>query len=351
MSPRMICFFVLALWAASARAQPRLPAQIHDASVQRWLDGTQSGWLDLYRRLHAAPELSNQERQTAALVAAELRRSGYEVSEGVGGFGVVGVLRNGSGSTVLLGGDMDALPVLEQTGLPFQSRVQVKDDDGQTVSVMHACGHDLHVTNLLASAAFLAQYKALWSGTLLIVAQPAEEVGGGASAMIAAGLFKRFPRPGFALALHVEPELPARHVAASSGWAALARDICAAFQCPKAPEMRTKESSTPAVYNDPQLAAAASRVFATVLGPQAVETVQPTMGGEDFGLFGKTLGIPSLLFRLGATPDAVYRAAKRPGADPPPSLHSSRFAPDAALSLRTGVRASVSLVLSLLQRE
>jgi hippurate hydrolase len=102
------------------------------------------------------------------------------------------------------------------------------------------------------------------------------------------------------------------------------------------------------VYNDPQLATAATRVFASVLGAGAVESVQPTMGGEDFGLFGKTLGVPSLLFRLGATSDAIYRASKRPGADPPPSLHSSRFAPDAPLAFRTGVRATVSLVLSLL---
>lgn len=142
------------------------------------------------------------------MVARELKRYGYVVTTGVGGTGVVGVLRNGPGRTLLLRGDMDALPVSEQTGLPYASRVQAKDDTGQLVPVMHACGHDVHVTNLLATAALLAKQRAAWGGTLVVIAQPAEELGEGALRMMNDGLLERFPKPDFALAMHVDPEVP-----------------------------------------------------------------------------------------------------------------------------------------------
>jgi hippurate hydrolase len=128
------------------------------------------------------------------------------------------------------------------------------------------------------------------------------------------------------------------------------RDICTAFGCPKPPEVRVKESCTPAVYNDPQLEAAARKVFVAILGEAAVEHPLATMGGEDFGRYARALGIPGLLFRLGAVPAQAQRAAAQPGATPLPTLHSSRFAPDTPIVLRTGVRATTGLLLALLPR-
>jgi len=162
----------------------------------------------LYRDLHAHPELAFAEHRTAAIVAERLLELGYAVTTGVGGTGVVGVLSNGTGPTVLLRADMDGLPVLEQTGLPYASTVHAMDASGADVPVMHACGHDMHVTCLLGAAAELAATRDDWHGTLLLVFQPAEEQGKGAQAMIDDGLYTRFPVPGIVLGQHVMP-LPA----------------------------------------------------------------------------------------------------------------------------------------------
>jgi amidohydrolase len=161
----------------------------------------------LYRDLHAHPELAFAEHRTAGLVAERLTVLGYQVSTGVGGTGVVGVLTHGSGPTVLLRADMDGLPVLEQTGLPYASTAHRVDADGADVPVMHACGHDMHVACLLGAAAELASDHA-WQGTLLLVFQPAEEAGKGAQAMLDDGLYARFPVPDIVLGQHVMP-LPA----------------------------------------------------------------------------------------------------------------------------------------------
>ncbi|MFC4852045.1 amidohydrolase [Actinophytocola glycyrrhizae] len=155
---------------------------------------------ELYRDLHRHPELGFAETRTAAVAARELRAAGFEVVEGVGRTGVVGVLRNGDGPTALLRADMDALPVLEKTGLPYASTVVV---DGTPVA--HACGHDVHVTCLVGAARALAADRTAWSGTVLAVCQPAEELGGGAEAMVADGLFERFGRPDVVLGQHVAP--------------------------------------------------------------------------------------------------------------------------------------------------
>jgi len=173
----------------------------------------------LYRTLHANPELSLHEEKTAARIAHELGEAGFAVTEHVGGFGVVGVLANGPGPTVLVRTELDALPVAEATGLPYASAVKTKDDSGHEVSVMHACGHDVHMTVLVGTARALAAARAAWSGTLVMIAQPAEERGLGAKAMLDAGLFTRFPRPQYCLALHVSPTLPAGTVGVVSGYA------------------------------------------------------------------------------------------------------------------------------------
>lgn len=178
---------------------------------------------DLYRDLHAHPELSNAETRTAAEVARRLAVLGVEVIEGVGGTGVVGVVRNGDGPTVLLRADMDALPVAEQTGLSYASTARGTDPDGNDVPVMHACGHDMHITCLLGAIDLLVGARDAWTGTILAVFQPAEEVGGGAQGMVDAGLFERFGTPAVTLGGHVAP-MPAGMVGVHPGPAFAASD-------------------------------------------------------------------------------------------------------------------------------
>ncbi len=173
----------------------------------------------LYIDLHQTPELSLHEEKTSEKMAARLKALGYEVTTGVGGYGVVALLKNGKGPTVLLREDMDALPVEERTGLPYASKVTTRDDSGATVSVMHACGHDVHMTSLVGAAALLARARERWRGTLFLVAQPAEEKGGGGGAMLKDGLFTRFPKPDFAISFHDNAGLPAGKVSLLAGYA------------------------------------------------------------------------------------------------------------------------------------
>jgi len=206
---------VLACFAfIAAHAESPEPAR---TLVQARLQGEYSALFDLYKQLHAAPELSLQEEKTAARFAKELRQAGFEITTGVGGHGVVGVLRNGTGPTVLVRTDMDALPVKEETGLPYASTVTFRDSQGRETPAMHACGHDMHMTCALGTARVLSSIKECWNGTLIVIGQPAEEIGGGARAMLADGLFTRFPRPDFCLALHVNAELPAGVVGYTPG--------------------------------------------------------------------------------------------------------------------------------------
>ena len=171
----------------------------------------------LYLDLHEHPELSSHETQTATKLAERFRSAGYEVTEHVGGTGVVAILKNGAGPTIMLRTELDALPVEEKTGLPYASKVRTKDDRGQDVSVMHACGHDLHMAAILGTAEVMAHSKSTWHGTLILIGQPAEETIGGAEGMIRDGLFTRFPKPDAAVALHVGNELPAGMVSITPG--------------------------------------------------------------------------------------------------------------------------------------
>jgi hippurate hydrolase len=171
---------------------------------------------EFYRDLHQHPELSLHEHRTAQRVAEALRPTGFEVTERVGGTGVVGLLRNGDGPVVMLRADFDALPVEEQTGLPYASSARAASDDGGEVPVMHACGHDMHATCLVGAAALLARADSSWSGTLLVVFQPAEELARGARDMVGDGLFRRFPEPDIVLGQHVGP-LPAGLIGHASG--------------------------------------------------------------------------------------------------------------------------------------
>ncbi len=185
-------------------------------SVLAGLEGVRSWQENFYRDLHSHPELSHQERRTAERVVERLRSAGYDVHEGVGGTGVVGVLRRGDGPTVLLRADMDALPVREATGLPYASTATAIDGEGNEVPVMHACGHDVHVSCLLGAAQLLAAAPDCWHGTLVTVFQPAEEAGDGARGMVDDGLADLIPTPDVALAQHVGP-LSAGQVATGAG--------------------------------------------------------------------------------------------------------------------------------------
>jgi len=171
--------------------------------VWRNLDGMLPDLADLYKDVHSHPELSMQETRTAGLAADRLRATGYEVTTAIGKTGVVGLLRNGGGPTVMLRADMDALPIQEATGLAYASKATATDKEGKTVPVSHMCGHDMHVTWLAGATKLMAEAKTSWRGTLMAVFQPAEETGEGAQAMIDDGLFKRFPKPDVILGQHV----------------------------------------------------------------------------------------------------------------------------------------------------
>ena len=171
----------------------------------------------LYLDLHQNPELSTHEIQTAAKLAGRLRSLGYDVTEHVGGTGVVAILKNGAGPTVMLRTELDALPVEEKTGLAYASKVRSKDDAGHDVPVMHACGHDLHMASIVGTAEIMSHSKNTWHGTLILIGQPAEEIIGGAKAMIADGFLTRFPKPDVAVALHVGNILPAGVVGITPG--------------------------------------------------------------------------------------------------------------------------------------
>jgi hippurate hydrolase len=178
----------------------------------------------LYSRLHAEPELSGRETETARCIADELRCAGFRVVEGVGGHGIVGVFENGPGPTVMVRADLDALPIEEKTGLPYASAATGHLPGKGDVGVMHACGHDVHMAVMVGTAKILDRFREKWRGTLVFIGQPEEEIGAGAQAMIDDGLFTRFPRPDCALALHVAPSLAAGTVGFREGlfWAGCA---------------------------------------------------------------------------------------------------------------------------------
>ena len=182
--------------------------------------------LTIYKDIHTHPELSGHEERTSAIIAKELRAAGCQVTDHLGkyeksdlkGYGVVGVMKNGDGPTVLVRTDMDALPVEEQTGLPYSSKVVAKNDEGKDVHVMHACGHDAHVAAFIGTARALGKLKDQWHGTIVFVAQPAEEIGTGARALLKDGLYDRFGKPNFALGFHDKADLETGHIGVTEGY-------------------------------------------------------------------------------------------------------------------------------------
>lgn len=395
----------------------------------------------LYQDLHRNPELSNHEEKTAAKMAARLRELGLEVTEHVGGNGVVGILRNGNGPTVLIRTDMDALPLKEKTGLPYASTVTIRNDAGEVTPVMHACGHDIHMASWIGAAALLSGLKDRWSGTLVFVGQPAEETVEGATAMIKDGLFKRFPKPDFVLGLHDTNFIPAGRVGLVSGPASAASNavditfygksghgaaphraidpIVIAARTVTAlqtlvsrennpfepavvtvgtfhsgtkrniipdeakleltvrsykPEVQKKllagieriakaqalsagaprepsvvvlsGEASEVVVNDPglvqRLGAALKRSMGDAVGP-----IEPTSASEDFGVYGRVAGAPSVQLRIGASDPAEFAKAKEAGTLPP-GPHNSGFAPVREPTIRAGVSALTLSALELL---
>jgi amidohydrolase len=199
------------LWIGLASLMPVL-ATAQTNQLKEQLEPVLPDAYALYLDLHQHPELSSHETRTAALLAGRLRQLGYEVTENVGGTGVVGIMKNGSGPTVMLRTELDALPVEELTGLPYASKIRTKDDSGRDVPVMHACGHDLHMSSWWGTAAIMARTKDTWHGTLMLIAQPAEETISGAKRMVEDGLFTRFPKPDVGIALHDTNDMPVGQV-------------------------------------------------------------------------------------------------------------------------------------------
>ncbi len=435
------------IFSASAFAQ--------QASLENIAASELPSLLAIYKDIHSHPELSGHEERTSALVAKELRAAGCDVTENFGKYdkpnlkcyGVIGVMKNGGGPTVLVRTDMDALPVHEETGLPYASNVTTKNDEGRDVSVMHACGHDAHMSAFIGTARALQRLKDQWAGTIIFVGQPAEEAIGGARALLKAGLYNRFGKPDFALGFHDKADLEIGHIGVTEGYtyanvdsvnitvhgigghgayphktkdpivlsaeiinalqtiasrednpldpivvtvgsihggtkhniipdevkmqltvrtyksdvrervlAAIDRiakgcAIAAGFPADRAPTVEVlKDEFVPATYNNPDLTKRLVAVWKKVLGPQNVDMVDPTMGGEDFSEYSlPDHSIPAVDFHIGAVDPAKIAEFKKAGKELP-SLHSSKFAPVPEPTIRVGIVGMTSAVLELMKK-
>ncbi len=218
MKIRSLLILLLSMWIAPLILAQQTPQSLADAELP--------SLLGIYKDIHSHPELSGHEERTAALVAKELKAADCEVTEHFGtyddpkfkAYGVIGVMKNGDGPTILVRTDLDALPVQEETGVPYASKITAKNDEGKYVPVMHACGHDVHVAAFIGAARALAKLKDQWHGTIVFVGQPAEETGNGARALLKAGLYDRFGKPAFALGFHDKADLQTGHIGVTEGY-------------------------------------------------------------------------------------------------------------------------------------
>jgi amidohydrolase len=402
--------------------------------------------LTLYHDLHRQPELSRQETKTAARLVREIKGLGFKVTQGVGGTGIVAVMDNGPGPVLLLRTDMDALPVTETTGLPYASKASATTAEGVDTGVMHACGHDIHMTSWVGAARRLSALKGQWSGTLIMIAQPAEEIGFGARAMLDDGLYKRFPKPSAAIAFHDAP-LPAgvigwtpgytfanvdsvtmlvrgvgghgaypqatkdpivlaarivmalqtivsreidpqdaavvtvgsihggtkhniipnevrlqltvrsfspetrAHLLASIERIAKGEAIAAGMPDDKLPIVTVEDQFTPATFNSEPLTGRLIARFRERFGADRVRQVPATMAGEDFSRYrlADPGGVQSLLFWVGAIPQAKWDAAKGDLGELP-TLHSPLWAPDPVPTISTAVEAMTTAALDVLAK-
>jgi hippurate hydrolase len=430
---------ILTLHAILLLGLPALPAE--GPSALAGLDSLYPSLDALYCDLHRNPELSLHEEKTAAKLAERMRSIGFDVTEHVGGFGLVCVLKNGPGTTVMVRTDLDALPIKEETNLPYASGVTVKNEAGETVPVMHACGHDIHMASWVGAATLLAGLRNRWHGTLVFVGQPAEEMLQGAQEMVRDGVLTRFPKPDYVLALHDTNLLPAGQIGILAGpifassnavdvtfygkgghgamphrtidpivMAArtvvtlqtivsrevnpldpavvtvgtfragtkrniipdeakleltvrsykpevqkhllsaierIAKAEATAAGAPKEPLVTVDAKQvSEVVVNDPGLTERLEKALKRGLGEKNVSTTVPLPVSEDFGVFGKAAGAPSVLMRVGIVEAGEFAKAKAEGRDIP-GEHTSKFAPDREPSIRGGVSALTLSVLEL----
>lgn len=421
--------------ASSALAQSAVPS----ARIVPLVDGMYPQLESIYKDIHANPELGFQETRTAAKLAAELRALGFEVTEGVGRTGVVALYRNGTGPTVMVRTELDALPMEEKTGLPYASKAKAQWN-GRETFVAHSCGHDIHMASWVGTARTLLALKDQWQGTLMFIAQPSEETVSGAKAMVEDGLFKRFPKPDYAFALHTSPS-PFGFVGYRAGPVTSASDsleitfkgrgghgsaphatidpiaigarfvtdvqtvvsrekdpaefgvvTIGAFQAGTAgniipdaaklsgtirsykPEVRTKlldgirrtalasaamagapepevrlgaDSSTAAVTNNEAVVQRTVASLKAQFGDPKVVQVQPITASEDFSVFTDA-GIPSMFFFVGVTDPKDVAESMKKGGKPLPFNHSPYFAPVPEPSIKIGVQAMTTAVLTAL---
>jgi metal-dependent amidase/aminoacylase/carboxypeptidase family protein len=299
-------------FAAPAFAQGDLRAEI-EADYKTSL-------APLFDHFHRNPELSHREFKTSERLAKEIRALGFEVTEKVGGTGVVAVMKNGEGPTVMIRADMDGLPVKEDSGLANAFAVTQEDIDGVVKPVMHACGHDTHITSLVGTARALAARRSKWKGTLLLIGQPAEERISGARGMLNDGLYKRFPKPDYALAFHV-----AAGVAASMG---VPEKLMPDVIC-------STTESTPPTVNDAASVDIVKTAFTEHFGADRVVDMPPEgMGAEDFAYFvTPESGVKGVYFVVGATPEKELAKA--------PSYHSPFFRIEPEPAIKTATEAMV----------
>lgn len=418
-----------------------------DNSIVQWTNKSYDKLLTLYKDLHANPEIAFLEKTTSNKIATQLKGFGYTVTENFGGYGVVAILENGKGPCVLIRTDLDGLPVEELTGLPYASKKKMQDEQGKAVSTMHACGHDVHMTVFTGVAQLLMELKNSWKGTIVLIGQPAEERSGGAKAMLKEGLFTKFPRPDYCLALHMNASLAAGKVGYTEGSimanvdaiditirgvgghgavpqnakdpVVLASQLVLALQTivsretspfepsvvtvgsihggsqfniipdevkmqltlrsysdevrnstitsikrictglavaagvpeEKMPIVTVKDQFTPFTYNDIALTRRLTAVFQRVAGKDNVVATSPSMVGEDFSFYGRNgePKIPICMYWLGAVDPAKMKQSVEKGV-PLPSLHSSTFAPEPELAIKTGIKTMTAAVLDLLKK-
>ena len=270
-----------------------LPALAQKSSLDEIVAADEPRLIDIFKNLHANPELSMQETKTAALVAKELKALGFEVQTGIGKTGVVGVMKNGPGPVIMFRADMDALPVKEETGLPYASNKSGKTLDGIDSGIMHACGHDAHVTWLIGTAKVMAQLKAQWSGTLIVVGQPAEEAFNGAAPMVADGFYPKVPAPSVVFASHTNPVWPAGSVGMGQG-----RRMAGADQLNVTIKGIGGHGSTPHASKDPIVMSAQAIMAYQTIVSRRIDQTEPvvlTVGAIQAGTVNNIIPDEALL--------------------------------------------------------
>jgi len=315
--PTLIAAILLCLGGSVNTFADESNGTTEELSTHPWMREHLDSLLEIYRHFHQHPELSFEEEQTAKQLGTLLSDAGYRVTPNIGGHGLVAILKNGDGPTVMLRTDLDALPVTEQTELVYSSQVRVTLPDGTETGVMHACGHDIHMTNVVGVAQYMVQHQAQWSGTLMIIGQPAEEKGAGAKAMLEDGLFDKFPKPDYAIALHVDPSLPTGVIGYRAGYAMANVDSVDITMRGKGGHGAYPHSTVDPVVQAAQLVLDLQTIVSREVNPTdpAVITVGSIHGGTKHNIIGQACHLELTVRSYGSEVrqqllDAIVRKAK-----------------------------------------